>query len=267
MKKMTLDEIKKSQLDILDFVASFCSSHDISYWLDFGTLLGAVRHQGYIPWDDDIDLGMLREDYDRFIHLFPELCCAQRYRLHCIENDSNFYLPYAKIVDTRTVLYEPDENGFKTGVNIDIFVFDNAPDDDRLAFEQFKRRDMYRSLYWLKTTSDFSATSFIKRVVKTAIHFSLCLVPNSYFIKKIVNNAKKYNNTETKRVGDFSGYYSVTCDKKVFDSFVEVEFEGKKYMAPVGYHEWLRVHYGDYMRLPQKEEQISHHNFVAYSLD
>lgn len=126
MKQMTIDEVKKVQLQILSHVAKFCDENGICYWIDSGTLLGAIRHKGYIPWDDDIDIGMLREDYDRFSEIFNK--ANSTYHFLCIENTPDFYLPHGKVCDSETILYEPDENGYKSAVNIDIFVYDNAPE-------------------------------------------------------------------------------------------------------------------------------------------
>ena len=106
MHELSLDELRKIQIEILDVVSKFCDDHEINYWLDGGTLIGAVRHKGYIPWDDDIDLGMLRPDYDKFMRLFNEH--NTRYKFHCIENDPKFYVPFGKVLDTETILYEPD---------------------------------------------------------------------------------------------------------------------------------------------------------------
>ena len=129
MKKITVEELKKFQLEILGVVADFCEKNNIKYWIDSGTLLGAIRHKGYIPWDDDIDVGMLREDYNKFSKIFNEK--NNRYKFVCIENTPDLFVPHGKVCDTTTELYEPDETGHKTSINIDIFVYDNAPDDDK----------------------------------------------------------------------------------------------------------------------------------------
>lgn len=264
MRRMTEEDVRKCQIEILGFTTEFCDYHGIRYWLDCGTLLGAIRHHGYIPWDDDIDLGMLRKDYDRFVSLLLNNKVSEKFHLHCIENDRGFFAPFAKVVDTRTILYEPDERGFKTGVNIDIFVYDNAPNDDLLTHKLFKSRDRYRQLYQIKTSKCFSEPFSIKKMAKVIAHYPLCLVPNAYFIKKIIKNAKKYQDSKTRKFGDFTGYSPVTCSKEAVSSFVEVLFEGKKYKAPVGYDEWLKALYGDYMQLPPEEERKSHHSYVAY---
>ncbi len=154
MREIGVNELKLIQLEILDVVAKFCEEHGINYWIDCGSLLGAVRHKGYIPWDDDIDLGMLRPDYDRFMKEFNGT--HPGYEFHCVENDPKFYAPFGKVLDTSTELYEPDEKGIKLAVCIDIFVYDNAPDDDKTANEMFDKRDYYRRQYYMRLNRIFA---------------------------------------------------------------------------------------------------------------
>lgn len=263
MKRLNTEEVKKIQLEILNNVASFCEANDINYWLDTGTLLGAIRHKGYIPWDDDIDIGMLREDYDKFSELFNK--SNNEYRFVCAENTKDFYVAFGKVIDTRTVLYEPDKNGSKLAVNIDIFVYDNAPDDDRLVKKMYDKRDRltYISLF-SRGSQITNYDSVVKRIVKRFIHMCLCGFSSEKCVEKLICNSKKYSNEQTKRVGNFTSSSRIACDKEVFASFIDVEFEGKNYKAPVGYDEWLSDFYGDYMQLPPVEKRVTHHQYEAY---
>lgn len=262
MKKIDNNELRSIQIEILDVVADFCDENEINYWIDGGTLLGAIRHKGYIPWDDDIDIGMLRADYNRFVKLFN--LENTRYHLECIENNKYYHLPFGKVVDTNTILYEPDENGFKFSINVDIFVYDNAPNDDIKVKYMYCIRDFLRANYYLQTANKSIRGSLIKSVLAHMISKLYRLVPSNYFLTKMIENSKRYEDKNVERVGNFVGWSKIMCSKSVFDSFIDVEFEGKKYKAPVGYDEWLRSFYGDYMQLPPEEKRVTHHSFVAY---
>ncbi len=257
-KKINSDDLKKIQISILDVVDDFCNKNGISYWIDCGTLLGAIRHKGYIPWDDDIDIGMLREDFEKFIKTFNGF--NDQYKAYCIENNDDFYYPYGKVLDTNTILYEPDKTGNKLSVNIDVFPYDNTPKNDKEIQKLLDRRNKYRYYHEVLNCNE-KEKSFIKRIV---IIVGRLFFRRNYFVKKIVHNACKTINNHSTMVGDFTGYDRYYCDKSVFDSFIDVIFEGKKYKAPVGYDKWLKAMYGDYMTLPPKEKRVSHHKFEAY---
>lgn len=262
MRRIDREELKQIQLGILDRVSKFCEEENINYWLDCGTLLGAIRHGGYIPWDDDIDIGMLRGDYERFIHEFNAK--DERYKTYCIDTRSDFYYCHGKVLDTNTVLYEPDEKGQKVSVNIDVFVYDNAPDDENELKKAFARRDLYRTLSLCRTQKVGFHSGLVKKAFIQMVSVMLKAFPKNYFIRKMSENAKRYNGIQTKRVGNFTSYSRTCCDRYVFDSFIAHEFEGKMYKIPIGYDEWLRAFYGDYMQLPPVEKRVSHHSFVAY---
>jgi len=264
VKKIDLEELKKIQLEILDVVSKFCDENNIKYWIDSGTLLGAIRHKGYIPWDDDIDIGMLRDDYDKFMKLFNQ--SNDRYQFYSVENNKKFNFPFGKVLDTTTVLYEPDEkHGYKLSVNIDVFVYDNAPDDNKELAKMLKKRNIYNTFKSVQISPVATTKKFhITNIIRIPCYYILKLLPKGYFSEKLIKNSKKYINDKTKRVGNFTGVYTMTCNKGVFKSFIDVEFEGKKYKAPIGYDEWLKSFYGDYMKLPPEEKRISTHKFVAY---
>lgn len=263
MKQMTTDEVKAVQIAILSYVADFCDQNGIRYWIDCGTLLGAVRHKGYIPWDDDIDVGMLREDYDRFSALFHDP--NGQYRFLCVENTPDFYVPHGKVCDNTTVLYEPDENGYRSAVNIDIFVYDNAPDDKEALCKMYNRRDKLHKIHAVLTSHVAVRGNPVKYVAKLARKglFKI-LYGRKEPIREMVANSKQYAALSTQCVGNFTAFSRMSCHKHVFKDFVNVEFEGLQFKAPIGYDEWLRSFYGDYMTLPPVEERVSHHSYRAY---
>ena len=263
LKQIDGEELKKVQLQILEVVAKFCEENQINYWLDFGTLIGAVRHKGYIPWDDDIDISMLREDYDKFMQLFN--LRNERYKFYSYENDKNFYYPYGKVLDTQTVLYEPDESGSKISINIDIFVYDNAPSNAKTVKKMYKKRDKYNICEVANKHSGAAKGNLLRRMAVAFLKGYVKMFPRDYFVKKMVKNAKRYSQTNTEYVGDFMGSLTYfKCEKSVFDKFIDAEFEGSKFKIPVGYDKLLRMVYGDYMQLPPEEQRVSHHKYKAF---
>lgn len=265
MRRATHDEVKAIQISILDAVVRFCEENNISYWLDAGTLLGAVRHKGYIPWDDDIDVGMLRPDYDRFIATFN--LSNERYKAYSYENNPDFLFVSTKVLDTETLLYEPDKDGLKLCINIDVFAYDNAPADDKLLKRQYRVRDFYRKLHIGRAIKSRPNGSWLRRTAITAARKIIWVIPKDFCLKQQLKNAKKYSSVDTGYIGDFTSFSIVKCRKEAFASFVDVEFEGKYYKAPVGYDEWLSELYGDYMQLPPPEKRVSHHTYEAYVLE
>ncbi len=267
MKQLTVDEMKAIQLEILDVVMKFCDEHEIKCWLDGGTLIGTIRHKGYIPWDDDIDLGMLRPDYEKFMKLFNKE--NTRYKFVCYELDENFYQAFGKVLDTQTVLYEPDEKGTKLAVYVDIFTYDNVPDEKEIIDDMFRKRNKYYICNVARQARIFQRPkgNFLRRLCVYALRSVVRIFPKNYFVRKIIMNSKRYVNAETRLIGNFLGVARMTCDKRVFNSLIDGEFEGKTYKIPVGYDEYLREFYGDYMQLPPEEKRVSTHIFKAFKKD
>ena len=265
MREINIEELRELQLGILDVVAEFCEKEHINYWLDCGTLLGAIRHKGYIPWDDDIDIGMLRPDYERFLKQFNGF--NERYQVCAYECDTAFLYPFAKILDTNTILYEPDENGNKLSVNIDLFVYDNAPEDPEQVKKMYAQRGRMQILHIVRNSLASDKGSKVRRFLMDAGKIALSVFPKDYFIRGMVNNSKKYASENTTRVGNFTSVSKIVCDKTVFDSFILTDFESRRYRIPERYDSWLKLFYGNYMQLPPKEKQVSHHAFVAYVKD
>ncbi len=262
MKQLSIDEIKNKQLHILDEIVKFCDNNNITYFLCGGTLLGAVRHKGYIPWDDDVDLMMPREDYTKLIDTFnhPDITLNSTRKL------DDYYYPFIKVEDNHT---EMDEHAFigqtrKLGVNIDIFPLDNMPADSK-PLKLFLNR-----MYFLRKALK------LKRNKKSGVLVDDCLrsigrkLMKPYTAKEVIDrinkSATRYNNCSTGYMGIVVWGYGrkELCRAEIFAEKVQVEFEGKKYFAPKGYKEYLTNVYGDYMTLPPKHKQVRPHTFLAY---
>jgi len=269
-RTISLEELKQIQLDILVKVHDFCVENQIEYFLSSGTLIGAIRHKGYIPWDDDIDIEMTRPNYDRFLKKFngtyPEL------EVFAPEFNWNYYAPYANVCDNRTILIEGDNghNGYTIGVKIDIFPVDGLPCDEYKCNKIFRKADMYHSLMRYKRfpLSFFLKGGYLKRIVRCIIWNVLHLVSYSLLQKRFHKLATSYKYSDSENAGPilFMGK-KCSVNKNTFSQYTDVEFEGQKFKIIKDYDSYLRALYGDYMQLPPANKRIPHHNFEAFWKD
>ncbi len=256
MRKIGMDELRQKQMEVLDYVSSFCDQQGIRYWIEGGTLLGAIRHKGYIPWDDDIDIAMLRKDYDWFRKAFPEKNQNSKFVFRCAEDDRDWHLPFGKVMDMETLFLQ---DGHDLGINIDIFPMDDAPDDDRIFDHMYKKRDRLKVLNAAQQNTNPPSGNFLRKTVVCGIRVILHCFPKYYFIRKIAKNAVKYNGKGYECIGDFTSESRMKhLSKHVVDELVEVQFEDRIYKAPKGYDKWLRACFGDYMKLPPEKERKRH---------
>ena len=264
-KEITIDESKEIQLNLLQNVMTFCKENKIRCWLCGGTLLGAIRHHGFIPWDDDIDLEMPREDYIRFLKLFHG---KNNIKIISIENNSHYYQVFAKIYDSRTCLIENINHACKIGVCLDIFPLDNLTDD----FEDCKKL-AGRLSFWQKILKfkliKLSKNRPLSRNILIAIGKLFSIVFSvRYIIKKIDVLTQTFSyNKESVYVGALAtqtyGLREI-MKREWFQEDIEVKFEGAMYPAPAGYHNILSQMYGDYMIPPPENKRKSHHDYIAY---
>ena len=262
MKILSVKEIKVKQLYILDEVVKFCNENNITYFLCGGTLLGAIRHKGYIPWDDDLDLMMPRKDYEEFVDKFshPDI------NLNSSRISDDYYYPFLKLEDKHTEMKEHIFIGQNRnlGVNIDIFPLDVMPNDSKALKAFLKRMFFLRKCLKLKRVkiTGVKVDDFLRKIGrKIMMRYTV-----QEFNEKLTSAALKYKDQNTGYMGIVVWGYGRKeyCRTEIFDGKVEVEFEGKKYFAPVGYDEYLTNVYGDYMQLPPIEKQVRPHLFEAY---
>lgn len=262
MEKISLEEYKKIILNVLKKVDTICRENGIKYFLFAGTLLGAVRHKGFIPWDDDIDICMMREDYDRLAKIIQ----SGEYGLNFIrieENKDCFY-PYGKICDVNTVLHE---NNFKDvegyGAFIDVFPFGYLPDSES---ERKKINNKYFRKYQFLTHC--ARTGFTKsKSFKTNIKRWLAFVVSRPFSAekitgKINDDFKKIGAQKTNHIGMI--WWKKVWLAEDYEAVSEVEFEGYSFMAPLNPDRVLKMQFGDYMQLPPVEQQVLKHNLECY---
>ena len=268
---LSLEEVKKIEFNILSEFVSFCDTNNLMYYLGYGTLLGAIRHKGFIPWDDDIDVLMPRPDYDNFMKLtgYNPLKTNLETRLYrdCIH--PNIY-PFAKVVDTSTIVYEKGKAKKNiSGLWIDIFPLDGYPEDRAAAQKLFNHYKTLRDFQDLATTNPFYVNqNLLKKIIKT---FFIAPLVKLYGIKKLCKKidllAQTYSIEECQKVADFTWGDNIDSYllKSEMEPAAQVEFEGKSFKAPAGWQQYLTRLYGDYMQLPPESQRIPH-GFKAFLL-
>lgn len=255
MRKMTLKEIQKCEFDILCFVDDLCSKEGIKYSLSDGTLIGAVRHKGFIPWDDDIDLAMTRENYDRFHEAMKRVGSDSRYQLYYYNGKIvNPYSAYMKVVDTRTKGIEPyKKDNSDTKVWVDIFPVDFLPDDPSKA-KAVKKRFM-RNFYCLQAKCNINS-SFTKKLYRLLVLGKKPLTVASEVDKygRVANRSNKCCNLSFVTKNEIN----MVFESSWFQKYVKLEFNGRFFPCVAEYDALLKTLYGDYMTLPPAEKRYSH---------
>lgn len=268
MKELTSEELKQVQIDIMKYVHNFCEKNGIKYFICSGTLIGAARHKGFIPWDDDIDIMMPRKDYDRFVELFSKE--TNRYKVWAFNLQDEYPNPYAKVTDEMTYKKENIIGAIELGVDIDIFPIDDLPDDDEKVKDLFKVSRKYFDMLTLKQTTLSKHRSLLKNLTLIVGRVLLACYPTHTILKKIDKNAKRYLGCGGHRSADVvfcvAGLKEVH-EKDYYSELIDMPFENEMFKAPKKYHEFLTARYGDYMKLPPIEQQVTHHSFVAYWKD
>lgn len=261
MKLLTTSEIKKIQLEILDSIHHFCINNNLRYSLAFGSLLGAVRHKGYIPWDDDIDIMMPRPDYEQFCKLYNGY--KKNHTVQTYENDQSYYLAFAKVYDNRTeeIIFPT-----RTGVFVDVFPIDGLPLDEseRILYGKKKLKLIfYDVLYTCKNNAYRPGNKWfnaIKYVGKRLLYPS-----RSRAIKKINNLCLQYPYETSEYVDIVTGYSNDRGVKKdIFERYIIVDYEDIKVNIIKDYDTMLVKWFGDYMKLPPKEQQVPGHKTNVY---
>lgn len=262
MKLISFEVSKRIQVEILRVIDDCCRKNGIHYSLSWGTLIGAIRHKGYIPWDDDIDIMMKRDDYNKFLSCFS----APNYELHYFKKGKFWHQPLTKVTDERTAVVFNYKTKSSFGLWVSIFPVDNVPDEGQDVW----KKKLYRrsTLLRLRTAIWRSDTSFIRNVIKVFVRMILLPI-SSYRCGKFLESLLTANNCQkTKTVCMWEGSKGVTSfsyfPSYYFDEYMDVEFEGNQYMIISKYDSFLRDCYGDYMQLPPEEERYPLHDYKAY---
>lgn len=259
--------IKQLELEICKEIRAICDRNDIQYSIAFGTLLGAIRHGGFIPWDDDIDIAMLRSEYDKFLN------CAdkeldERFEIVNYEHNDNVGEPFTKIILKDTIMLErfAEFANAPCGVFVDIIPYNAAPDNwikktiHRFLNYELRKRILISSNYNFQKTG---LKKLIYGLLKAISHNKKSLV------KQYRKNEKRYNNSDTQEVvalGGNYGYIKDTIPKEWLMEYKKVIFEDEEFSAFAKTDEFLRHYYGDYMKLPPENMRVNKHTVAKLDL-
>lgn len=260
MKEITVEEKKKLSLEILCEIHDFCEKNDICYYLDYGTLLGAVRHKGYIPWDDDIDISMKRNDYEKFLTTFHSL----KYEIANYRDKKFFAIQFSKVFDKNTYGILLEKINLNYGIAVDIFPLDDIPE------EEIERKRLLNKLK--KIEKIYLKSMFCKNFIKITGFKDLIkfiygkIFPSNRMARKLEDLVLKKHSENTSLLGYILSPVCLGINKKSsYDSRVLLQFEDKQFYAPNDYDSVLITHYGkNYMQPPAEENRETTHTEKYY---
>lgn len=262
-----IDDIKEKQkiaYDILDYFASFCDNNELEYRLAYGTLLGAIRHKGFIPWDDDVDVMMTRGEYNKLVSLMKHQEHPY-YKFLSMQTNKNYFAPLAKMYDDRTSLIQEygQEEPTPYGVYIDIFIVDNLPDNEQEAENYYKKSVTLRLLWGMSIRQFSSKTKKVSsRFFRIPVMILCKLVGYKKWLRLYDNYASKYYGN-TRHAGIVlmgEGLKKEYHEIDMYHDYSLKEFNGRLYKCPKECDAYLTSMYGDYMTLPPVESRKVHLN-------
>lgn len=267
MIPLTISEIQKISLDILKKIDEICCKLNLRYVLTYGTLLGAVRHNGYIPWDDDVDIMMPRPDYEKLLE-YIKVYSRELYPLCALNSQTTPHYPYiiTRISNSEYWLDTQNEKKCGMGIFIDIYPLDGLGNNFKKAEKIMTIAKGFSSLAYLSTRKylSFKGTKSLKKNVMKPFAFIFSkIMGKTFFEKKLLGMAYLYEYDKSEFVG------CVVWERELFkrtdiDNMILHDFEECQFWIPKNYHEILTSLYGDYMQLPPVNEREPHHLYSAY---
>lgn len=274
MKQLSDKEIKKISLDTLKLITDRCKELNLKYVLMWGTLIGAVRHKGFIPWDDDIDIAMPRNDYEKLIQNMIK-DSTNVYSLVSIYNKEDYYYLVSRVVNNKTIIKlnkKSNKNQMDHGVFVDIYPIDKCGSNFCEAVKFFNKQMRLETFRTMALAQSFirPRNSMLKGVIKYPLYLFSKVKGYKYFQNKLEFNVKSNNNNK------ISNYYCCWCgtggmdaeklifDRDIFKEVIECKFENYIFTIPKEYDYILKQVYGDYMKLPPENKRIGHHDYKAY---
>ena len=270
--ELSLREIQKISLDIMIRVDEICDAHDFRYYLYGGSLLGAVRHKGFIPWDDDIDIVMPRDDYERFIEFMEShVDEIKPLRLFTYHNTADYPYMISRVSNDDYYLKVENEEPYGIGIFIDVYPWDGIGNSEKEIAKRKGVASGLSSLCYLSTRRRCikeNTKSRTRMLVKPIAFLASKVIGKRLFMHWLERMAKKYSYDQTEYVGCLvwgcDGIKGIFLRSWMGESICKKEFEGHLFRVPEECEKALTRLYKDYMRLPSKEEQVPHHHYTAY---
>ena len=262
-----LKRIQQMELEILKAFASFCEKHSLHYELMGGTLLGAIRHNGFIPWDDDIDVSMPRPDYEKFLE-FTKTGFTDNYKVLSLKYTFDYIYPYVKIIDCRTIMFENGlKNKYNIGLYIDVFPIDGYPLEKKNIIKHFKTIKNNRGKLW-RGACNIKQKDIFRTFYVFFKSFIYQVKGAQYYSLKIENESKRYLFGESEFVSPACSYGERgKMLKRDYLDVIKIKFCGEEFWCMKNFHEHLKNIYGDYLKLPPKEKRIANHNYRLFWID
>lgn len=266
--KEQIEKLRKTMVEILDEIHRVCEENDITYYIVSGTALGAVRHSGFIPWDSDIDVAMIRQDYDRFISIANKHFHSG-FECDYFGNQTEWYHPHALVFKTNTQIHWNRDyyiNKIDCPVYVDIFPLDKFPDDikQRNAFE----KKMNRMQYVLSRQECilYQHNNMIEKILKKVTAKILHIIyPGTSFNRRLDQQMSKYKNENFRTFGIIPSRYGFKREGITWDIVGKpclYRFEGKMYYSYEKMDEYLRNLYGNYMEYPPIEKRKENFDYI-----
>ncbi|MCM1336903.1 MAG: LicD family protein [Candidatus Amulumruptor caecigallinarius] len=262
MKEIDIEESKLIQLDIMQDIHDFCQARGIRYALGYGTLLGAVRHGGFIPWDDDIDILMPRVDYERFVAEYND-GHSSRYRLHSLADDPSYGLPFAKVEDSRTLLVEK-VGGEPMGIAIDVFPVDPLKETQQQSEAYFKKVLRARNLYKGKMLRPTPLNSTAKKIAIKLLNILTAPLSLPAVARWYERKCRKGTPGAPFAAVTVWGYgLREIMPSALFEKFKPIKFEDREFITLADTDGYLSRLYGDYMTPPPPDKRHSPHTHLS----
>lgn len=249
MNLLSGEEVKRKEVEILNHIVAVCEKHGLRYYLSYGTLLGAIRHKGFIPWDDDIDISMPRADYEQLLKVM--LANPDKRFVALTPKSKGYPYHYAKVVDLSTKLVEENLDDFAgNGLWVDIFPLDGVD-----TTEPTRQKKLAKYFNSCRASASFKHCPANNKPWK----WRICkMIGTRNFSRLVTWASRRLPFDSAQYVAHMPTAMQYLFPRRLFDKVIKVEFEGALYDAPADYDEYLKILYADYMQIPPESQRITH---------